>query len=101
MRHVRKIKGLCGLGLLLATTVAADVIDPHELGCRGRKLGAACKVYGGSGTCVEGNCGRHDYSTRRMRSFSVPCLVCKVAPATIAPAGAVSPVMGILRRRWP
>jgi len=71
------MKRLALAGVLSLTIAAlhADVIDPREDACRGRRAGDTC---GGGGRCVQSTCGRNDYSGGvPPKSISVSCLLCQ------------------------
>lgn len=83
------LSSLCLLALTAASGVAsADVIDPSQAECRGKKLGDACSLMGdpSEGTCQTGRCCRNDYSQGvPPKTVCSDCLKCQ-AGKPAAPA---------------
>jgi hypothetical protein len=70
-----KILTLAAVLSLAVAALHADVIDPREDACRGRRAGDTC---GGGGRCVQSTCGRNDYSGGvPPKSIRVSCLLCE------------------------
>lgn len=67
-----------------SSTASADLIDPSEDACAGKKQGQACDAdgVGGEGHCAASTCSRNDYSEGTPpKSVDYDCVVCKPGAA--------------------
>jgi len=75
--------GLALLALLaLAPRAAhADVVNPEDEACEGKRQGDACEADGRRGRCEPGECCRNDYSQGTPPStVCSPCQTCRQGP---------------------
>ncbi len=82
--HLTRVIGTCAAALCLAVAAPAfaDVIEPSEAACQGKKKGDACDLGGKVGACADAQCCKNDYSQGTPpKSVCGPCQKCQEAGA--------------------
>lgn len=72
---------LLALGVLAPMGAHADVVNPEDEACEGKRQGDACEADGRRGRCEPGQCCRNDYSQGTPpRTVCSPCQTCRQGP---------------------